>query len=202
MSKFEIEGTQPPERVWSPARVIRPHHLFYPELIAALKGERSRLAYSFVTGTNAVARIIKSDASGNLDDVYGKGLGDFLSYRRSEREAYEDLEKLKDDDVIELSPKSDMLCRACIVGKHCTATNYQYADRVVDTLSKEQESIEKAEMLVAGAGYEEGRDFVFEERQIRLLDYGGRKLSEGNPEVLSAVFKAMLVKTGVLREIL
>jgi hypothetical protein len=200
--RFELPKVEPlpgPD-AWEPTVLIRPHHLFLSEVADALKGKKKSFANRLLfVGVHLVAQ--KFDKTGYASDISGVGISDVLKSRRSEEAFFDTLGRMPDEAIAQIGLGHDGMCNSCIVGKHCTATNFTGRGQRAEI--EEAGKITLLHKTLSGNGYSEGEDFVFRTSAHTLYDYGGEYLNRNEkPEPIDVLFRSMLVKVGALRKVL
>jgi len=187
---------------WSPTLTLRPHHAVFTQRINnAIAGKKdNNEAFSFVM----YLIVQRLDYSGFFKDSVGTAISDIQKNRRSETALLDSLRKLPDEIVVHLDLKPDDFCKACPIGRHCTATNVRDLFGVcTDVARNEEEHISKIHSALVENGYEEGKDFIFRTTENVLYDFGRKTLNKvRNPRPQITTFNSMLVKMGALRGII
>ncbi len=188
---------------WSPRITLLPHHFTIPNVQKMLMrirkpaDEASKVATSY--GYQK-----KSDTKDFLywRDVIGKTDGHRNIYRKRLRRAYSEIYSLNDTDVIHFDLAKDVICRSCIVGNHCLATNYRTHEDPFDTYKSEIDELKHIATALDNHGYQYGIDYIHKKTRHILRDYLGQELGtliQSKPEYVE--FRSILAKVGPLRVI-
>lgn len=201
MSKAEVLHDEIPAG-WEPALSLRPHHL------RVLRPE----SFGFIDKLSLLEYPLEMFlAMANMEDQFrykeDAHWPEKTSNRLRQQEVREsmksELSTLPDEAVLRLDFSRDQICNACVVGKHCTATNYRYQGRIRKYEKMEGRVIERLERELQKKGCQAGIDFIFVFAEQELLDYHGEKYwsvsKEPEPRVVS--YNALLARMGALRKI-
>lgn len=186
---------------WSPTLTLRPHHAIFTQRINnAIAGKKdTNEALSFMIGL-----IIQRLDSEYFKDSVGTSISDIQRNRRSETVLLDSLRRLPDETIVHLDLKPDDFCKACPIGRHCTATNVKgLFGFSTDVARHEERCISEIHSALVENGYKEGKDFVFRDTENVLYDFGRKTLNkERNPKPQITTFNSMLVKMGALKGII
>jgi hypothetical protein len=188
---------------WAPALVLRPHHVYSPEVATAIKGRnifRDAKVYM-----RSIFREIRDrqDAGFYIEDTYG--IGNTETKVEAKRQVfYDEIRALPDNAVVHLDMNPDMICKTCPIGKHCRSTNVVRFGSLSQAPAAEAKFIQIFEERLRRKGFQEGEDFAFKDTTSELENYNGEKLwgHSAPPVPKTVVFRSMLIKMGVLRSII
>lgn len=209
MTKAEVLRDESPQE-WEPVLTLRPHHLAFNIYNRTAIGKGLRPPIMPLVKPMAVLLypffrlITKKDRSGYFQDLDGDTLQQFTRRIGSVISFQKELEKLKDNDVIHLDIKPDPICNSCVIGRHCTATNYMSrgGKSSIDTMKGEIYSLMLIYEALTKNDCKEGEDFIFKKASHILTDFRGQDLrAQENLEEVSVEFSSLLVKAGALRKI-
>ena len=198
------QGVSPTDKEptdWTPVLTLKPHHAIQNGGVKrTLSGEKFKRP-------PFLSQIIEQrlNLGGYSRDIVGTNVRGILDNSRKEEDFLRRLAEVPDDAVVQLDLAPDDLCRACVVGKHCMATNYRVGfgfSPATNYADAEQLNVARIQLALDSKGYQEGRDFVFRPTEHVLFDYGGGSFkSTIKPQPVEASFNAILLKMGALRTI-
>lgn len=186
-----------------PVLSIRPHHFLRKDIKCALlnRAAPADLAEAEIPLLLFETLIMKMEDYRR--DFFGSATEEEQGRITQALERYlADLGKLSDDQYVSLDPSPDGLCKSCIVGRHCTATNFAGDVSSQNPLAQESEIVEKEVGNLELFRYKEGVDFFRKPIVITLYDLGGRSFNSPEPgEARATMFNSLVVRVGPLRRI-
>lgn len=123
-------------------------------------------------------------------------------HQRAVEDFFVKLQILSDDSFAHLDLKPDGMCKACVIGKHCSGTNYRSLLTPRSTVISELNCLNVIRQKLESRRHVMGVDFTTQPTTHTLFDLGGKTLndpSEGKP--VSIIFNSMIVKVSALRDI-
>lgn len=184
---------------WMPIMTLRPHHAVFSERIKSAVTLTARPKPPFVT-TVIFQKL--NMFGGYIRDQLGTTVSELREQYKKEAALLDYVETLPDEAKIKLDIEPDDFCKSCVVGKHCTATNYKaMIFPHTDTVAPEQDYVSKVHSALLENGYEEGEDFIFRKTAYTFYDFdGGNFKNVKNPQPVLVNFNSMIVKMGALRK--
>jgi hypothetical protein len=184
---------------WEKTINLRPHHVFGPETINAVRQNKNYIRSFLIEIAYRLGPIV--DESGYFIDLLGESGRDVSKKRRSENKFHETIRLLPDEAVVHLDMSPDELCKSCVVGKHCFATNLDVNEFGGKVNTAEQKAINQIHISLLQNGYKEGEDFIFQQTSHVVFDYHNQNLYPSQtPTETSVEINSMLVKMGALRK--
>lgn len=192
---------------WVPSVSLRPHHVFDSRTQDAIAERKNFVPVLLRTSLHVppiILAVLATDPSGYMDDVWGKNIGNIFSHQRTINEFFDQLCNLSGQDVIHLDLQPDGICKSCVVGKHCSGTNYKSLFcRPSNTMENEKDCLSEICSALRSNGFKEGKDFIFRPTTHILFDFLGKDLKDQNdPRQITIKFNSMLVKVSALRKII
>ena len=192
-----------------PSTTIRPHHLLWNFTVRdALRGNLTSLQRIITAKLDAESLRNKTlqtqDPTGYYADVIGNSATDMETYQEKYKDFLALLTNLPYDSFVHLDIKPDGLCNSCIIGKHCTATNYKSdSGPSGDTVADETRGLMQIFQKLEQSGCELGKDFFVRQTTHTIYDLHGQSLKdarEATPK--KVVFNSIVVRTNALRKTL
>lgn len=187
------------EDTWLPDFYLKPHHAVFSERIRSAVTQTKRPKAPLLL----FYLLQRINLYGATRDEYGSSMKEIRESLEREANILDIVESLPDETNISLDLRPDAFCQSCVVGRHCSATNFKagpFPNK--DTAESEQKQISNIHLSLLENGFEEGKDFVFRPTNHTLYDFGGGNFKNTpNPEPLSVSFNSMVVKMGALRKV-
>lgn len=194
----------------SPAITIRPHHVLSEDVRDALARRQSACLLAeehvrrmgFLRAWPYRNSINQCGPIGYYSDVLGITHQDRQKFQRALEDFFTKLQELPDDSYAHLDLKPDGMCRACAIGKHCSATNYESESSPRSTVEGERTYLDHIRQELEKKGYILGVDFTVQPTTHTFYDLEGRTLSdpeEGIPQ--NIIFDSLIVRVSALRDI-
>jgi len=184
-----------------PSAFIKPHHFFFTPLRAALEGyatpEQATANILIILGVNDSNR---RDPTGYWSDLYGTTDANKQQFATGIQKYFTELYELPDSSSIHLDLQPDGLCKSCVGGKHCTATNFRSIRFPHCKATAEARHLGDIRRMIESAGHREGQDYIIKKTTHTLYDMGNKYINTpvaGKP--LRVVFNSLIVNTGALR---
>ncbi len=188
---------------WAPRITLLPHHFTIPNIQKMLLRTRKPADEASKVATSYGYQK-ESDTKDFLywRDVIGKTDGHLNKFRKRLRRAYSEIFSLKDTDIIHFDIGKDPICRSCIVGNHCLATNYRTDDDPFDSYKSEVYELKQIVTALDNHGYQYGVDYIHKKTRHILRNYLGEDLGTLiQPKLEHVEFGSVLAKVGPLRVI-
>lgn len=186
---------------WTPTTNIRPHHIvnFMP------MGLFDKLKLYMTFPRALYFTLMYSDYYTFYDqDVYGSsGTNQYIKQQETYESFLMELRKLPNDCVVQLDLAPDGICKSCIAGKHCKATNFLALGRRWDRVNLEEPKLRQIKRRLLKKGFQPELDFKIIQVSTGLLDYQGEShwTNLHPPQPVTVQYDAMLVRMGALRKI-
>lgn len=182
---------------------IRPHHLRMKCVQSALLGLidpvilARKQVESYVQAIN-----IHGDRSGYYYDLIGDKPEQLKQNEQSFSRFLTKLRDLRNEEYIEISCKPDDICDSCVIGRHCTGTNYLSTSEPKSTANSEMYSLGSIVCDLVASKHIRGKDFIVFSQTITLQNFLGKPLnSEVTPIAEQLEINALIVSAGALRKI-
>lgn len=203
MSSKEVLGT-PPDFDWEPSIAVRAHHV---KTYAGSKLRNTLRLYNPINITRAMIATLKDSRD---SESYGRdtvGIFGTPEYQKNEQAVKQfenELKNLPDETVVRIDLAKDRICDACVVGKHCTATNYDHHGRKVDAATLDEGQLNELHRRLLKKGFSQETDFKLLPTTQEFLDYQGEDLWRNSQPPIPRVveYSAMLVRMGALRRVI
>lgn len=188
---------------WEPSIATRPHH------VRIHMGNKFRNLLQLYSPINLAIALISSvkylkEHVSYQQDAWGTfGTPEYRESEQAKKSFEDELKNLPDSAVAQLGLPMDIICNACPIGKHCTATNYESLGRHVDYVALEETELGAIHKKLLAKGFQEEVDFKLLPATETLLDYQGQNLwTNTQPPVPKVVeYNAILVRMGALRKV-
>ncbi len=203
LPSFRNSAKRPINESAQPAMTIKPHHLLQREVWGALRGEMPGLLADGVTSCMVSNKMLANNDYGYYSDVIGEADISGERYKHALELVLNKLATLPNDVVIHLDLQPDEMCKSCIVGRHCTATNYRSEYPPRNVLEGERKILSQILAQLVEEKFKPGIDFVAKPTTHTFYDFEGRPLNspqESTP--VNVVFNSLLVRAGALRQII
>lgn len=183
---------------------IRPHHV----LLDSVRDALTRRRRAPVIAERCTSRLLNlmiisgDDLSGYYSDVLGVAYQGWQEFQRAAEDFFTRLQDLPDDSFAHLDLKPDGMCEACVIGRHCSGTNFITNFPSGSTVQSELNCLRQIRQTLELKGYVMGVDFTTQPTTHRLYDFGGRTLNThpaGEPKIIA--FNSMIVQVIALRDI-
>lgn len=203
MSMKETASSLEDDPTWTPATNIRPHHIvnWMPR---GFVGNLKLYAAAFSSIFYYHARYSEHYASYD-QDVYGSDKMPRHTQRQELNESFllQGLRNLPGDCVVQLDLTPDDICKSCLIGKHCKATNYKVVGKRQDLVTIEESQLKQIRRRLLREGFQQEEDFKIIQANTTLFDYQGEDLwtNPHPPLPIIVQYEAMLVRMNALRKI-
>lgn len=201
----ESELSQQPISYQGKPIILRAHHVNYFEVTAAITRQETRFPYRDIPGAILTALFYRSQLRDYANDTFdstqlGRGSKPTMA-KDTRKRFYQRLRSLPDNTELAIGIEKDDSCKACPIGRHCTATNAKVFRKVIQTEQSEAERVEEIRRRLLRAGYIDKRDFDLQPTNLLLNDYGGNYLYGGHrPTVRRVTFQVLRTNIGSLRD--
>lgn len=190
---------------WVPSANLRPHHAFKSYTQAVLLGNADPEQLAKRLTADLMILQGQGDPTGYLFDVLSDNPTDEETHVERLTEHFQNLSALPDESYIHIDLAKDGMCKACIFGNHCMATNVIAGRTIKDlrkTIQREKDAINQITMDLHTAGYLEDEAYTRVETNHTFFNYVGERLNNGRKGMAVAVtFNSMIVRTEALRDI-
>lgn len=189
---------------WTPTTNIKPHHIvnYIP------MGFVDKLKFYMIAFPQALYFTLRDSQDQYTfynQDVYGSSGTPQDTLRQELKESFfkELLRNLPNDSVVQLNLAPDGICKSCVTGKHCKATNFRALGRRWNLVDLEKPKLRQIRRRLLKNGFQPEIDFKIIQVNTELLDYQGENLWTNlhPPQPITAQYNAMLVRMSALRKI-
>lgn len=201
MSK-EFEYTPSEVLFPSPSSAIRPHHLYLKWVQEALVSQippdkiAKRVSVSFEKQREFKDFVYFSD-------VVGTSIKERRTFAGNLTRSLTALRNMADTEVLNITPENDPICRSCIVGIHCQASNYVDAIGSMSSAAEaENIKLVRIRESLLDAGFKERQHFVISTTSITVEDRGRKGLLDPIVAVRQEEAYSMQALIGPIRSLI
>lgn len=181
-----------------PEENIRPHHLMLSWVQEAIARKSPPKAIARRVTTSYVSRI--PTRPDYFEDVVGQSKASSGKFEESLASNLLPLSKMPDSGTLGVGPWKDGICGSCVVGNHCTETNYSNEGRLYDAdIRGEDTDVQILFDSLAARGFIPGIDFKRFDTRVMLLDYGKKEIGRVTPVVREENAQGIAVSMGAVR---